>query len=556
MEIKIDTDALSNLKSNKNTNQIVDEMIKFHTNEIENFLTNQKNKYLINEYFSISIISFLIENSEEKSLIIYAEIIESFQTIYDFKPKDKVIIYSKNNDFFNRLNLSLQEFFKKEVKNNNNNDHDHENKNLINFRGNLNKEKSSSDYNSYNNNNYTDSDINNNNNTNNSNKNNNEDFNSFNLKQAMEIKIQLDENIFIPVNNLIECLEILYDYDSKNDNNNNTNNKLNFYNKLFFIFGCLHNIIKIYFFYYKKYKFNKWDSILINSPYFEESFLLSLLLNFIGLKSSINKTSLKNNYDLLSLNQINDYIFELENTSKYFENQKDKNYNPENYNYNNELFLNKKINDSINSKENIFFSNENLEYFLNNNNNYNYSNYNYSNNNNNNSNSNGNKKIEIISTSDYELKIKNLQKEESLNINFESIYFNYIFDTTGECLNSKNKIIYFNLMQNEGNIIVNDNINEKIQIDPRDITYMYNKSISINFINITKNLKFNISQGKLINFILDFLSKLIFVDDSKIKKILKIINYSVKYCSNKYFDFSIDEIMNKNNFYNLYIFRN
>lgn len=506
MEIKIDTDALSHTKSNKNTNEIVDEMINFHTNEIEDFLVKQENKYLINEYFSISIISFLIENSEEKSLIIFAEINESFQTLYDFKPKDKVIIYSKSNDFFNRLNLNLQEFFKKEE----NFDED-DKRNLLNFSGNLNG--------------------------NNSQNNQKEEFDSFKPKGKIDIKIDLDENIFIPVNNLIGCLETLYNYDSQNEKEDD-NNKLNFNNKLFFIFGCLHNVIKLYFFYYKKYKFNKWDSILINSPFFEEAFFLSLLVNFIGLKSAINKNAIKNNCELMSLNEINDYIFDLENTNKYFEKTKEKNYDPEN----SAKFSNKKTGETNSSNENIFFSNEeslteNLEYF-----------FKY--------NSKNNKRIEIISTNEHDAKIKNLQKEEYPNINFESIYFNYLFDTTGECLNLKNKIIYFNLMQNEGNIIVNDNINEKIQIDPRDITYMYNKSISINFVNITKNLKFNMNQGKLTNFLLDFLSKLIFVEDSKIRKILKIINFSVKYCSKKDFEFSIDEMMSEDKFYNLYIFRN
>ena len=83
MEIKIDTDALSHSKSNKNSNEIVDEMINFHTNEIEDFLVKQENKYLVNEHFKISIISFLIENSEEKSLIIYAEINEKLLEDYN-----------------------------------------------------------------------------------------------------------------------------------------------------------------------------------------------------------------------------------------------------------------------------------------------------------------------------------------------------------------------------------------------------------------------------------------------------------------------------------------
>lgn len=547
MEIKIDTDALSHNNTNKaaNSNQIIEEMMNFHINEIDQFLLKQENKYLIPEYFIIKINAFVIENTEEKSLTILAEIKESHQTLYDFKASDKVLIYSKSNEFFTRLLSHCQRSCNKNYSNVNNKQN---NFNLNNFNTKKDFDKNDLAFNS-----------------NNINLNNNRDSDKENTTEKIyEIRIDLDENVFFPANDFLNCLGLLYnlsfnnhsdnkEFDNENKNNNfgNEANKLDFQDKLFFIMLALSNIIKFYFFYYKKFKFNKWDSFLLNTPYFEEAMLLSLLINFIGLKCTVNKNAIKNNFDTFALSDLNDFAFELDNFDlilKDSNNKKDFN-NNNNINNNkhspkssekanqNDDFLNDDC-DNPNANKNTFNNiNSKFEYF--------YANY---------LKNSINNKIEILNLNEQEAKIDNLQKEEYLNFDFETKYFNYIFDTTGEGLNYKNKILFFKLLQHEGNIIINDNINEKIQIDPRDITFMYNKSISVNFINIIKNLKFNVNQGKLINFVLDFISKMIMISDKNIKNIFNKINFSVSFCdAENEFNLSVEDLTNKNKFLNMFV---
>jgi len=559
MEIKIDTDALSHNNANKaaNSNQIIEEMMNFHINEIDQFLLKQENKYLIAEYFIIKIIAFVIENTEEKSITILAEIKESHQTIYDFKASDKVLIYSKSNEFFNRLLGHCQRYSSKNSRSNHYNKQQQNNFNLNNFN--------------------TKTDFEQLDNTNISGKDRETDKYNNILGKNLELRIDLDENIFFAADDFLNCLGMLYntsfdDYISynkfnKNSNSNNSSsygnesNNKDFQDKLFFIMLSLSNLIKFYFFYYKKFKFNKYDSFLINSPYFEEALLLSLLINFMSLKCAVNKLAIKNNFDSLALLDLNDYAYELEkldftifkdlnnnkkelNSNKHSPQKSSENSAANNQveddffidddtddNYNN---INKNRSSSTNKYSNF---NNKLEYF--------YSNYlkNLSNN-----------KIEMLNLSEQERKIDNLQKEEYLNFDFETKYFNYIFDTTGEGLNNKNKIIFFKLLQFEGNIIINDNINEIIQVDPRDITFLYNKSISISFINIIKNLKFNVSQGKLTNFILDFISKMIMISDKSIKNIFKKINFSVTFCNfENEFSINVEDLINKNKFLNMFV---
>ena len=306
-------------------------------------------------------------------------------------------------------------------------------------------------------------------------------------------------------------------------NNSNENNLevTEYDNKIYFLMLCLPNILKFYLFYYKKFKFCKWDTFLINSPFIEETIILSLIINFIGLKCVINTKAIKNNFESSSLNDINDYILELENN--------------ENFNKKN-LDKEKKVNSNDNTDldEKLSFSDDNFEFFKRKNN--------FDNN-----------QIEILNFNEEEVKIKNFQKVDFLSFDFESKFINYIFDTSGEGLNNKNKLFFFKLLQNEGNIIINDNINDKIQIDPRDISFMLSKSISINFVNIKKILKFNFSHGKMINFLLDFFMKLILIDEKKIKFILKKINLNFHDCNRDNYIFSIEEITNKEKFYNLYV---
>jgi len=518
MEIKIDTEALSNNNSNKAANnQIIEEMMNFHINEIDQFLLKQDSKYLISEYFIIKILSFVIENTEEKSLTLLAEIKASHQTLYDFKVNDQVFIFSKSNDFYNRLMSHCQKNSKKDP----NLSGRKMNFNLNNFNTKFDFVKSESNLNG---------DLLN--------------SQTFPRKNSAiyEIRIDLDECIFIPGARILSCINMSFNIDDLNTENSNYNknllkgNKIEIQDRIFLIMIILSSIIKIYFFYYKKFKFNKWDSFLINSPYFEEAILLSLILNFMGLKSAINKTAIRNNFDNFALSDLNELTFELENLDLIFNEQGTQSENmlanlKENLNENN-FFTNENNNSSISANMN------DLSYF--------YSNY---------LKNSQNNKIEIINLNDQEGKIENFQKEEYLNFDFETQFFNYVFDTTGEGLNNKNKISFFKLLQNEGNIIINDNMNEKIQIDPRDIMLLYNKSISVCFINIVKNLKFNINHGKLTNFVLDFLSKLIFLTYKNVKKILKKINLSVTFCNiDNEFNLNADEYTNKQKFYNLYVF--
>lgn len=518
MEIKIDTDALSNNNLNKaaNSNQIIEEMINFHINEMDHFLIKQENKLLIPEYFIIRVLSYVIENTEERSLTILAEIKESYQTLYDLKANDKVFIYSKSNDFFNRLLSHCQNNSRNHNDSNMNNKQNHFN--MVNF--NTNKD-------------FVKNDFFDNNSKNILNKQSNVGRN--NLKN-FEMRIDLDENIFFPADEIVNCLSLLYNinlnsYRQENKISNEAN-KRDFQDKLFFLMLSLSNIIKLYFFYYKKFKFNKWDSFLINSPFFEEAVFLGLIINFMGLKCAINKLAIKNNFDSLSLSDLNDFVFELDNLEliikESIKNAEDK--SSLNINDNND-------GDFLTDENHTKIKSNKLEFF--------YANYikNLSTN-----------KIDIINLNDQEVKIENLQKEEYLNFDFESKYFNFIFDTTGEGLNNKNKIVFFKLLQYEGNIVINDNINEKIQIDPRDINFMYNKSISINFVNIIKNLKFNVNHGKLTNFVLDFISKMILISDKNIKNIFKKINLSVTFSNlENETNFNVEDLTNKNKFLNLFV---
>ncbi len=340
MEIKIDTEALSN---NNNANkaassQIIEEMLNFHLNEIDQYLLKQENKYFITEYFIVKINFLLIENSEEKSLILLGEIKECFQTLYDYKPKDKVFVYSKSSDFFNRLISMIHKSTKKNI---NHFSNDKKN-NMGNNSNSLNLNFSKKDFES--------GFINSQNSPENSAS---DYFSKFQINN-LEIRIDLDETIFIPANEVLNCLSLYYNI-HKDEINDSEAKKREYLDKIFFIMISISNIIKIYYFYYKKFKFNKWDSFLINTVFYEEAFILSLLLNFIGLKVVINKSAIKNNFESLAFADINDYIFEIENIDLFLQNDKTKN-----------SFLRKEEEENDFNYDNSESKNNNMEYFYSN----------------------------------------------------------------------------------------------------------------------------------------------------------------------------------------------
>ena len=83
---------------------------------------------------------------------------------------------------------------------------------------------------------------------------------------------------------------------------------------------------------------------------------------------------------------------------------------------------------------------------------------------------------------------------------------------------------------------------------------MYNKCISISFINIIKSLKFNVNHGKLTNYVLEFISKMIMISDKSINNILKKINFSVAFCNlDEGFNLNVEDLTNKTKFLKMYV---
>jgi hypothetical protein len=88
MEIQIDT-SLLNTNMNKSS---LDEIVNSKLEEIDNFIAKQTNLNGSEEYISIKISAFAIQNCKNsKQLLVYGDIIATKQTIYDYRNGDYII---------------------------------------------------------------------------------------------------------------------------------------------------------------------------------------------------------------------------------------------------------------------------------------------------------------------------------------------------------------------------------------------------------------------------------------------------------------------------------
>jgi hypothetical protein len=203
MELPIDTSILcqnNTLSKNNNIQKLEESLVV----DIDKFISDvvKSNIQDYKENFSIEVFSFLVENPDDKNLVLYGKIKYSNQSLYQFSNYDDVLVYVKDSYLITNF---ITEFIKFTSKNSG--------KSFI---------------------------------------------QKFNINQSIVIKLE-----------------------------NNTDSE-NLNNKIFCSLLFMSSIIKVYFSIYRKFKFNKNDVVLLNSNYYEESYLMTRILNFLGYQVVIN----------------------------------------------------------------------------------------------------------------------------------------------------------------------------------------------------------------------------------------------------------------------------
>ena len=125
--------------------------------------------------------------------------------------------------------------------------------------------------------------------------------------------------------------------------------------------------------------------------------------------------------------------------------------------------------------------------------------------------------------------------------NLLSLKFDKILDFTNSMLETENKILTFNLLNQNGiyNSIIYELIdNENIQLIPNDFTQLFNKNITLNFNNLNSKIINFMNNGKLINVISDIIEKIN----------IELINEKLKEIKIEYFT-NIEENKNYNEIY-------
>ena len=130
---------------------------------------------------------------------------------------------------------------------------------------------------------------------------------------------------------------------------------------------------------------------------------------------------------------------------------------------------------------------------------------------------------------------------QDITNNLSSFKFDNILDFTNSMLETENKILTFNLLNQNGiyNTITYELIdNENIQLIPNDFSILFNKNITLNFNNINSKIVNFMNNGKLINVITDFLEKIN----------IQLINEKLKEIKIEYFT-NMEENKNYNEIY-------
>ncbi len=100
---------------------------------------------------------------------------------------------------------------------------------------------------------------------------------------------------------------------------------------------------------------------------------------------------------------------------------------------------------------------------------------------------------------------------EEIKNDFSNFQFDNILDFTNTMLEGEQKILTFNLLNQNGiyNSISYDIIqNDNIQMIPNDFYILFQKNISLNFTNLNSKIENFVNHGKLNNIISDFLEKI------------------------------------------------
>jgi hypothetical protein len=99
MEIHIDTSLINN-SSHKNSNSIRNEELILK--ELEGFVTNNSEICFSNvENLTVLVEYFLIEDPEDKNLVLFGKVLKNNQTLYDLEIDDRIIVYVKNSKLIN-----------------------------------------------------------------------------------------------------------------------------------------------------------------------------------------------------------------------------------------------------------------------------------------------------------------------------------------------------------------------------------------------------------------------------------------------------------------------
>ena len=100
---------------------------------------------------------------------------------------------------------------------------------------------------------------------------------------------------------------------------------------------------------------------------------------------------------------------------------------------------------------------------------------------------------------------------EEIKNDFSNFQFDNILDFTNTMLEGEQKILTFNLLNQNGiyNSISYDIIqNDNIQMIPNDFYILFQKNISLNLTNLNSKIEIFVNHGKLNNIISDFLEKI------------------------------------------------
>ena len=130
---------------------------------------------------------------------------------------------------------------------------------------------------------------------------------------------------------------------------------------------------------------------------------------------------------------------------------------------------------------------------------------------------------------------------QDITNNLSSFKFDNILDFTNSMLETENKILTFNLLNQNGiyNTITYEIIdNENIQLIPNDFSILFNKNITLNFNNLNSKIINFMNNGKLINVISDIIEKIN----------IELINEKLKEIKIEYFT-NMEENKNYNEIY-------